>query len=61
MKIDNLKSKPVVGVLVALGAGIAAFVAERASQAEAKRIDDLENKIFEYEDRFAKLEKREEA
>ena len=61
MKIDNLKSKPVVGVLVALGAGIIAFVAERASQAEAKRIDDLENKIFEYEDRFAKLEKREEA
>lgn len=43
MKNFNLKSA--IGVIVALGAGVAAFITERENQKKEKKIEDMENRI----------------
>lgn len=43
MKKLNLKSA--VGLLIALGAGVAAFVTERDNQKKEQKIEDMENRI----------------
>lgn len=45
--------KSVMGVLFAVGAGIAAFVTEMDNQKKDKKIDDMEKRIKNLEDKGA--------
>lgn len=49
--LKKINPKSLIGILVAVGAGIAAFVTEIESQKKDKKIEDMENRIANLEQR----------
>lgn len=47
----KIKPKSIVGLLFAVGAGIAAFVTEMDNQKKDKKIEDMENRIASLENK----------
>lgn len=51
--LKNINSKSLVGILFAVGAGIMAFVTEIDNQNKDRKIEDMENRITNLEQKEA--------
>ena len=51
--LKKINPKSLFGILIAVGAGVAAFVTEIDNQKKDKKIEDMENRITNLEKREA--------